>query len=70
MYKWRQKFMTMHTRTAKRPKKLRFNITLTSDANRALKGMAQVERRSKSNMLEILIRKESGRFDASEKSAA
>lgn len=70
MYNWCQKRMTTYTRTPKRPNKIRFNITLTSDANRALKGLAQTERRSKSNMLEILIRRETERFESTERKAA
>lgn len=70
MYNWCQKRMRTYTRTPKRPNKIRFNITLTSDSNRALKGLAQTERRSKSNMLEILIRRETERFESTERKAA
>jgi len=62
--------MTTTMRPPKRTNKIRFNITLTSDANRALKGLAQTERRSKSNMLEILIRRETERFESIERKAA
>jgi tRNA threonylcarbamoyladenosine modification (KEOPS) complex Cgi121 subunit len=48
--------MSTHIKPAKKPSKIRFNVTLTNDANRSLRQLAMDERRSKSNMLEVLIR--------------
>lgn len=61
--------MKTSIKSAKTPSKIRFNVTLTTDANRALKFMARDEQRSKSNMLEILIRKETVRFQQEAKAA-
>lgn len=58
--------MKTSNRTPKKTNKCRFNVTLTSGANRALTVLARDERRSKSNMLEILIRKANERFTLKE----
>lgn len=42
----------------KRPNKIRFNVTLNQTAYRALKSLSKSDRRSNSNMLEVLIRQE------------
>lgn len=69
MYKWHY-VMGRHTQAATRQGKIRFNVTLTTDANRALRQLAKLEARSKSNMLEVLIRRESKREESATAVAA
>lgn len=61
--------MARNTKEATGQGKIRFQITLTKASNRALARLSRLDGRSKSNMLEALIRRESERAPQAEVAA-
>ena len=59
----------MSRKTSSPRARLRFQISISTGAARAWKGLAKTERRNRSNMLEVLIEREAARLATMEDKA-